>query len=503
MITNENKNQVDKIWNVFFSNGINNPLSVVDQFTYLLFIKHLDDEQIRKEKMAALTGAAVPNPTFPEGNFREAENGRPAVSYRELRWSVFCQMGSENMFRIVREHVFDFIKTLGDYDSAFSQYIQDARLEISYPEILQDIIDGINSLTIVDDHTMGDVYEYILNKLAATGSSGQFRTPPHIIRMMVEMLDPKPSDTICDPAMGTAGFLVESAKYMYEHYNEEMYAPEAMARLDKDMFNGFDTDPMMMRIGSMHLMVNGVPNPHIMRRDSLSINNEDDRLYTVTLANPPFAGSVNANSINPAIKAITNTRKTELLFVAQFIRGLKLGGRCASIVPDGVLFGSSNAHVALRKELVDNQYLRAVISMPSGVFKPYAGVSTAILIFTRTDNGGTKNVWFYDMKADGFSLDDKRNPIEACDIPDITARFKHLDAEADRSRKDQSFLVPVEEIRANGYDLSINKYKEIEREVVHYDAPEIIFGRIKDLESEVQQRLDNLETLLNQELPTE
>lgn len=502
MITNENKNQVDRIWDIFFSNGINNPLSVVDQFTYLLFIKDLDDKEQNKEEWATLTDTPVANPTFPDGNFREAENGRPAVPYRHLRWSVFCQMGSENMFRTVRDHVFDFIKTLGGHDTAFAKYIQDARLEISYPEILQEIVDGINRLKVEDDHTMGDIYEYILDTMAANGSSGQFRTPPHIIRMMVEMLDPTPADTLCDPAMGTAGFLVEAAKYMQENYNEQMLTTEAQERLDRDMFNGFDTDPMMMRIASMHLYLNGVHNPHIMRRDSLSINNDDERLYSVTLANPPFAGSVNASSINPAIKAITNTRKTELLFVAQFIRGLKLGGRCASIVPDGVLFGGSNAHVALRRELVDNQYLRAVISMPSGVFKPYAGVSTAILVFTRTDNGGTHDVWFYDMKADGYSLDDKRNPIAATDIPDIIERFRHLDAEASRSRKEQSFCVPVEEIRANGYDLSINKYKEIEREVIHYEAPEVILGQIKTLEESIQQRLVHLDELLRDVIPS-
>lgn len=496
MITNENKSQIDRIWNVFFSNGINNPLSVVEQLTYLLFIKMLDDRELQQEQMANLGGYELRRRIFPTGNYREAENGRAAVPYRNLRWSVFCEMSAQNMFLTVRDHVFEFIKHIGAEDSAYSKYIENARLDINEPVILQEIVEGINGLRVEDDHTMGDIYEYILDTMAANGSSGQFRTPPHIIRMMVDLMQPTPDDIVCDPAMGTAGFLVETAKYIQEHHAALLMQPKVDEHYRTHLFNGFDTDPTMMRIGSMHLMVNGVENPNITRRDSLSNANDDDQIYTLTLANPPFAGSVNAASINPALKAVTSTRKTELLFVAQFIRGLKRGGRCASIVPDGVLFGSSNAHVALRKELVDRQYLKAVISMPSGVFKPYAGVSTAILVFHRTDSGGTDKVWFYDMRSDGYSLDDKRTPLTTSDIPDILARFHHLDAETTRTRKEQSFFVPVEEIRENNYDLSINKYKEIEREIIHYDSPEVIFARIKALEAEVQQRLEHLEGML-------
>ncbi|MBQ0085951.1 MAG: SAM-dependent DNA methyltransferase [Prevotella sp.] len=503
MITSENKNQVDKIWNIFFSNGINNPLSVVEQFTYLLFIKMLDDKEIEKESLANSFGISVLNPTFPDGFFVEPdhERGRAGVRYHDLRWHVFREMGAENMFRIVRDYVFDFIKQIGDDESAYTRYINDARLEISYPDILQSIVQGIDNLNIEGDynHVMGDIYEYILDTMAANGASGQFRTPPHIIRMMVEMMQPTVDDIICDPAMGTAGFLVESAKYLQEKFSEPLMDEETQARFNSTMFNGFDTDPTMMRIGSMHLMVNNVKNPSITRRDSLSQNNNDEKLYTLTLANPPFAGSVNASSINAALKQITDTRKTELLFVAQFLRGLRLGGRCASIVPDGVLFGTSKAHVSLRKELVENQYLRAVISMPSGVFKPYAGVSTAILIFTRTDNGGTDRVWFYDMTADGYTLDDRRTPTGETDIPDIVNRFLHMEGEEGRTRKDKSFLVPVDEIRSNGYDLSINKYKEIERVKVEYEPVSVLLSRLGNTEKEFAKGYEQLTKMLEED----
>ena len=483
MITGENKNKIDQIWNVLFANGINNPILVVEQLTYLLFIKMLDDKQLEEENLVNMGFGTLNDPVFTPEN-------------EHLRWHVFCETSAENMFRTVRDEVFPFIKQIGGANSAYAQYIQDARLEISYPNILQSVVDGFNTLNLEDEHAMGDIYEYILDKMAANGNSGQFRTPPHIIKMMVELMAPTTDDIVCDPAMGTAGFLVETATYLKDNCREQLMDPTAQESFRTTMFNGFDTDPTMMRIGSMHLMLNGVVNPNIHRRDSLSINNNDEQLYTLTLANPPFAGSVDAGSIHPALTRVTKTRKTELLFLAQFLRGLKLGGRCASIVPDGVLFGSSNAHVALRKELVENQYLRAVISMPSGVFKPYAGVSTAILIFTRTDNGGTDKVWFYDMKADGFSLDDKRNPIADCDIPDIISRFNNLSAEGSRSRKDQSFLVSVEDIRANDYDLSINKYKEIERVKVNYEPTADIIARLQKTEGEIQEGMNKLEEVL-------
>ena len=332
---------------------------------------------------------------------------------------------------------------------------------------------------------MGDVYEYILGKMAASGNNGQFRTPRHIIRMMVELMQPTLKDEICDPAMGSAGFIVESAKYITEHYKQELLKKENAEHFRGSMFHGFDTDSTMLRIGAMNLMLHGVEEPDVAYRDSLSSSNNDIEKYTLCLANPPFAGSIDSEDTSKSLLAITNTKKTELLFVSLFIRMLQTGGRCASIVPDGVLFGNSNAHVALRKELVENHTLKAVISMPSGVFQPYSGVSTAVLIFTKTGAGGTDKVWFYDMQADGYSLDQKRTEVEENDIPDVVARFHNLEAEAERTRKDKSFLVPVDEIRQNDYVLSINKYKEVEREAIVYESTDVIQGRIEALESEI------------------
>lgn len=343
---------------------------------------------------------------------------------------------------------------------------------------------------------MGDVYEYILSKMAATGNNGQFRTPRHIIRMMVELMQPTLKDTICDPAMGSAGFIVESAKYITEHYKQELLKKENADHYKNRMLHGFDTDQTMLRIGAMNLMLHGVDNPDIEYKDSLSTDNTDTERYTLCLANPPFAGSIDKEAISKSLLAISNTKKTELLFVALFTRMLAVGGRCASIVPDGVLFGNSTGHKAVRRELIDHQRLQAVISMPSGVFQPYSGVSTAILIFTKTNAGGTDKVWFYNMKADGFSLDQKRDPVPQNDIPDVIARYRNLEAEADRSRKEQSFVVPVEEIRANDYDLSINKYKEVERVKVEYEQPSVILDRIKALETEINSTLSDLEKMM-------
>jgi type I restriction enzyme M protein len=336
---------------------------------------------------------------------------------------------------------------------------------------------------------MGDTYEYILGKMAASGNNGQFRTPRHVIRMMVEIMQPTLKDTICDPAMGSAGFIVESAKYIKEHYQSELLKREHADHYKNGMFHGFDTDFTMLRIGAMNLMLHGADNPDIQYRDSLSTDNTDTDRYTLCLANPPFTGSLDNEAVSKSLLAITKTKKTELLFVSLFVRMLQIGGRCASIVPDGVLFGNSTAHKALRKELIDNQRLQAVISMPSGVFQPYSGVSTAILVFTKTNAGGTDKVWFYDMKADGYSLDQKRTECQENDIPDVIARFKNLEAEEGRTRKEQSFLVPVDEIRNNDYDLSINKYKEVERVKVEYDAPDVIFGRIASLQEEINNAM--------------
>ena len=494
MITGEIKNRIDAIWDTYWVGGITNPMSVLEQMTYLFFMKMIDDAQLKKEAEANILGVQIANPTFKDGLWHNPETDND-VPYNSLRWHVFKNMEATQMFNTIRNDAFAFIKNLNEgKSSAYSRFMRDAVFLIQNPRTLTKIVDGVDALDMTNRDAMGDVYEYILGKMAASGNNGQFRTPRHIIRMMVELMQPTLKDEICDPAMGSAGFIVESAKYIAEHYKQELLKKENAEHFRGSMFHGFDTDSTMLRIGAMNLMLHGVEEPDVAYRDSLSSSNNDTEKYTLCLANPPFAGSVDSEDINKSLLAITNTKKTELLFVSLFIRMLQTGGRCASIVPDGVLFGNSNAHVALRKELVENHTLRAVISMPSGVFQPYSGVSTAILIFTKTGAGGKDKVWFYDMQADGYSLDQKRTEVEENDIPDVVARFNNLKAEEQRTRKDKSFLVPVDEIRNNDYVLSINKYKEVEREKVEYDSTEVIQGRIEALESEIAAAINEFRT---------
>lgn len=485
MITGEIKNRIDSIWDVFWTGGITNSITILEQMTYLFFMKMLDDAQRTKEANANAFGVSVKDPTFKEGMWHNPETDKD-VPYKSLRWSTFKNMEAEAMYKLISKDVFVFIKNLNDgKESAYSKFMQNATFLIQSPRSLVKIIEGIDSLDMNNRDTMGDVYEYVLGKMAASGNNGQFRTPRHIIRMMVELMKPTLKDTICDAAMGSAGFIVESAKYIQENYKTELLKKENSEHYKNGMLHGFDTDATMLRIGAMNLMLHGVDNPDIAYRDSLSTDNTDENKYSLCLANPPFTGSLDYEAVSKSLLAITKTKKTELLFLALFVRMLQIGGRCASIVPDGVLFGNSTGHKSIRKEIIDNQRLQAVISMPSGVFKPYAGVSTAILIFTKTNAGGTDKVWFYDMKADGFSLDDKRAVVAENDIPDILKRFHGLDAEEIRTRKEQSFLVPVEEIRANDYDLSINKYKEVEKVKVEYEEPSVVLGRIETLQSEI------------------
>ncbi len=485
MITGEIKNRIDSIWDVFWTGGITNSITILEQMTYLFFMKMLDDAQRTKEAYANAFGVAVKDPTFKDGMWHNPETDKD-VPYKSLRWSTFKNMEAEAMYKLISKDVFVFIKNLNDgKESAYIKFMQNATFLIQSPRSLVKIIDGIDSLDMNNRDTMGDVYEYVLGKMAASGNNGQFRTPRHIIRMMVELMQPTLKDTICDAAMGSAGFIVESAKYIQENYKTELLKTVNSEHYKNGMLHGFDTDATMLRIGAMNLMLHGVDNPDIAYRDSLSTDNTDENRYSLCLANPPFTGSLDYEAVSKSLLAITKTKKTELLFLALFVRMLQIGGRCASIVPDGVLFSNSAGHKSIRKEIIDNQRLQAVISMPSGVFKPYAGVSTAILIFTKTNAGGTDKVWFYDMKADGFSLDDKRAVVAENDIPDIIKRFHNLDAEESRTRKEQSFLVPVEEIRANDYDLSINKYKEVEKVKVEYEEPSVVLGRIEGLQSEI------------------
>ena len=504
MITGEIKNKIDQIWDTFFVAGITNPITVLEQMTYIFFMKLLDDKQLQEEENARDWGAEVQNPTFLDGQLwvnpeAVSDEEKKGVPYENLRWHVFKNFGSDNMFKIVRQSVFEFIKHIGTgEESAYSRYMKSAIFLIPNARTLTKVVDGVDALDMNNRDAMGDVYEYILGKMAASGTNGQFRTPRHIIRMIVEMMEPTPKDYICDPAMGSAGFLVEAVKYIKENYGSALFAADEVHHMKTSMINGYDTDQTMLRIGAMNLLLHDITAPELAWRDSLSEQNDDQSCYTLIMANPPFAGSLDKGNVNKKILAYANTSKTELLFLAQFVRSLEVGGRCASIVPDGVLFGTSKAHIAIRKEIVDNQQLKAVISMPSGVFKPYAGVSTAVLVFTKTNSGGTDKVWFYDMKADGFSLDDKRSPISENDIPDVVSRYHNLKAEESRSRKEQSFFVPVEEIRQNNYDLSINKYKEIEREKVEYEPVADILTRLEKTEGEYLKGYSELKTKLHE-----
>ena len=497
MITGEIKNRINGIWDTFWSGGITTPIRILEQMTYLFFMKMLDDAQVKKEAAANMLGGTIKDPVFKDGFWHNPDTDKD-VPYKNLRWRTFVNFEAEKMFQTISKDAFIFIKNLNEGKaSAYSRFMENAIFEILNPRTLVKVVEGVNNLDMNNRDTMGDVYEYMLSKMSASGNNGQFRTPRHIIRMMVELMQPTLKDTICDPAMGSAGFIVESAKYITEHYKNELLKKEHSEHYKNDMLHGFDTDQTMLRIGAMNLMLHGVDNPDIEYKDSLSTDNTDTEKYSLCLANPPFAGSIDNEAVSKSLLAITKTKKTELLFLALFVRMLKNGGRCASIVPGGeLLSGKKNAHIAIRKELIDHQRLQADISMPSGVFQPYSGVSTAILVFTKTNAGGTDNVWFYDMKADGYSLDQKRDAVKENDIPDVIARFRNLEAEADRTRKEQSFLVPVEEIREKDYDLSINKYKEVERVKVEYEKPAVVLGRIEVLQGEITEAIKDFKEML-------
>lgn len=507
MITGVIKNKVDKIWLDIFSAGLANPLTVIEQLTYLMFIRSLDAKELENEKLETL-GVPV-SKIFPQTPTGQA-----------MRWSKFKHQAAQHIFDIVSQRVFPAIKAMkggklpdfdahgelmevsdagaGTAETAFAHFMKDAVFLMPTPQVLQKVITGLDELyehDLTGLDMQGDFYEYMLSKLSTAGRNGQFRTPKHIREMMVALLKPTPDDTICDPACGTAGFLISASEYIRSKYESTM-TPEQWEHFAGPAFTGYDTDPTMLRLSAMNLMLHSIDKPDVSYKDSVSKENTVSSKYTICLANPPFKGSIDAESISDNLKAVTNTKKTELLFLALFLRLLKKGGQCACIVPDGVLFGSSKAHVSIRKEIIENHHLRAVISMPSGVFKPYAGVSTAVLIFTKTAAGGTDKVWFYDMQADGFSLDDKRSPIEQSDISDIVARFSNLEAEKDRSRTEKSFFVDKAEIVANGYDLSINKYKQVEYKPVEYPSTQEIMAELHELEMQISAGLAELEEML-------
>lgn len=497
MITGELKNKVDRIWDTIWTGGISVPSTVLEQITYLLFMKLLDDKQLKQEATANALGIKLKDKVFGEGVCVISEVPHVETDYKNLRWSVFHNFEPGEMLVNIRDYVFPFIKNMGKgRDTAFSRYMDTAVFLIPNGMVLAKVVDGIDELDVSNKDIMGDVYEYLLGKMASAGELGQFRTPRHIISMMVRLMKPTLKDYILDPAMGTAGFLLECSNYVSEHQNQELMKTENLKHFKKDMFTGYDVDPTMLRIGAMNMLLHGIDEPKIRQQDSLSGDNTEREQYSLIMANPPFKGNIFKENISKDLLTIANTGKTELLFVALFIKMLEIGGRCACIVPDGVLFGSSNAHVSIRKELIENQKLDAVISMPSGVFKPYAGVSTAILVFTKTNAGGTDRVWFYDMKADGFSLDDKRTAVKENDIPDIIARFDNLSGEESRERTEQSFFVEKQEIVDNSYDLSINKYKKTDYKPIEYLSTAEIMGQIKEIEKDVAKELEALSSLL-------
>ena len=484
MITGATKNKVDDIWQRMWEGGVTNPIEVIMQLTYLMFMKSLDDKELEAEniEMLGMTAKHV---------FPQTEEGQA------IRWSRFKDLPAEQMFDVVSQKAFPFIKTMHS-DNAFAESMEDAAFGFNKPKTLEKAVSGIDELLsnyVQDADDLGDLYEYMLSKLNTAGTNGQFRTPQHIRNMMVALAGPKPGQLICDPACGTAGFLISAAESIRKNHGQEM-TEEQWKTFSGEQFTGFDTDQTMVRISAMNLLLHSIDHPDIRNQDSLSRLNAIRDKFDLILANPPFKGSLDADTVSADLLKICKTKKTELLFLALFLRMLRIGGRCACIVPDGVLFGSSTAHKAIRKELVDGNRLEAVISMPSGVFKPYAGVSTAVLVFTKTGAGGTENVWFYDMKADGFSLDDKRSEIAENDIPDIIERFHHLDQEADRQRTEQSFLVPKQEIADNDYDLSINKYKKVEYVPVEYPSTTELMADLHELELEITAGLAELEEML-------
>jgi type I restriction enzyme M protein len=511
MINGELKSQIDSIWNVFWSGGISNPLEVIEQITYLLFLRRLDDLHTLEENKSARLKRPMERHVFPEG---KDPKGRP---YEDLRWSHFKHLSPAEMFTVVDEHVFPFLRTLGGDDSTYAHHMEGARFTIPTPSMLSRVVDLLDSVPMENRDTKGDLYEYMLGKIASAGQNGQFRTPRHIISLMVEMTAPQPTDIICDPACGTAGFLVAAGEYLREHHPNILHDEKLKHHFHHGMFHGFDFDNVMLRIGSMNMLLHGVENPDIRYRDSLAQDHAgDEEAYTLVLANPPFAGSLDYENTAKDLQQIVKTKKTELLFVALFLRLLKPGGRAAVIVPEGVLFGSSKAHKELRRMLVEEQKLDAIVSLPGGVFKPYAGVSTAILLFTKTNTGGTENIWFYDVRADGWSLDDKRSPLLSEDklgpvtltelsedehaknnLPDILARWQERNKkELKSSRTEQSFCVPKSEVAAQNYDLSLNRYKEIVHGELEHRPPKDILNSLAKLEAEIQQVMKELEEML-------
>lgn len=506
MVTGELKRRIDALWTEFWQGGITNPLTVIEQITFLMYARLLDINETRDENRAKRTGKSF------ERRFKDDE--------QQLRWSHFRHLGADEMLPLVRDKVFPHFRTTAASGSAFSEFMKDAQLMIQKPSLLVKAVNMIHELPLTEGDTKGDLYEYLLSKLTTAGINGQFRTPRHIIRLMVDMLEPQPTDVVGDPACGTGGFLVSVMQYLLETHTspegiieetdpetgatERIYTGDLLEDqrdfIRSKMFHGFDFDATMLRIAAMNLMLHGVDDPDIHYQDTLSTGFTEkfpkaaSEGFNVILANPPFKGQLDFEDVHASLLRQVKTKKTELLFVTLILRMLKNGGRSATIVPDGVLFGSSGAHQALRKLLIDNNQLEAVISLPSGVFRPYAGVSTGILVFTK--GGETKDVFFYDVQADGFSLDDKREKITENDLPDCLSRWRTGDSKTDIDRTAKAFFVPADEIRDAGYDLSLSRYKETVFEEEKYDPPQVLLERMKILNDEIGADLAELEGML-------
>ncbi|MGR6780351.1 type I restriction-modification system subunit M [Moritella viscosa] len=524
MITGTLKSKVDKLWEEFWTGGITNPLTVVEQITYLMYARMLDMNERNDEKRQLRT--------------KKDFSRRFGDDVQHIRWENFRHLGAEKLYPLVKDELFPHFKTLASEDTLFAEFMKDAQLMIQKPSLLVKAVELVSDLPLENKDVKGDLYEYLLSKLTTAGINGQFRTPRHIIRAMIEMLDVEETHRICDPACGTGGFLSTTYEYLLEKYSsaegiekqpllDEHDKPlcddkgeplhnmlysgdliENRKHIDTDMFHGFDFDATMLRVAAMNLVMHGVKQPDIHYQDTLSqrfierFPKEAKEGFDIILANPPFKGSLDEEDVDPAILKVVKTKKTELLFVALIQRMLKVGGRSATVVPDGVLFGSSKAHQALRKHLIEDNQLEAVISLPSGVFRPYAGVSTAILIFTK--GGNTDKVWFYDVQADGRSLDDKRTPINDNDLPDLVKQYKAYQAavmagestEQWSDKKQKAFLVAKDDIKTNKYDLSINRYKEVVYEQESYEEPKVILGKLKALENEILADLNELELML-------
>ncbi len=510
-LTTQQKGDIDKLWTEFWTGGITNPLTVIEQISFLMFARLLDVMETTGERRAERTKKPF------KGRFNGPNDPRRWKNFKQLPATVTDadrKRGMKGMLEVVRDDVFVHFRKLNG-GTTFAEYMQDAQLMVQKPSLLVSAVNMIDKLPITEGDAKGDLYEYLLSKLTTAGINGQFRTPRHIIRFIVELLEPKPTETIGDPACGTAGFLVGAMQYLLETHTsakgkvkgeagETIYTGDLLepyrAHIQSGMFHGFDFDATMLRIASMNLMLHGVDNPDIHYQDTLS-NSFPEKFgkqatggFDVILANPPFKGSLDEGDVHPTLTQAVKTKKTELLFLALILRMLKKGGRSATIVPDGVLFGSSKAHTALRELLVKDNQLEAVISLPSGVFKPYAGVSTAIVVFTK--GGKTDHVFFYDVGADGFSLDDKRDPISENDLPDALARWRKKNAKKDTDRTAKHFMVPLKEIEEKAFDLSINRYKEAKHQEVKYDPPKKIIARLRVLEMEIATDLSELEAML-------